>query len=122
MKEEFLDYIEDIIEAMNDATSFVKDTEYAVFVKDRKTVYAVTRALEIIGEAVKKLPNTLKKQYSRIPWKEITGMRNKLIHEYFGVDLKVLWDTVKKDIPPLKSLFEKIQKDFKDKQIELLSR
>jgi len=112
MKEEFLDYIEDIIEAMNDATSFVKDTEYAVFVKDRKTVYAVTRALEIIGEAVKNIPIPVKNRYPQIPWKDMAGMRDKVIHEYFGVDLKRVWRTVMKDIPNLKPMFEKMLKDF----------
>jgi uncharacterized protein with HEPN domain len=88
MKKEFLDYVEDIIEAMEDAISFVKESEYDDFAKDRKTVYAVVRALEIIGEAVKKVPLRVRNRYPRIPWKEIAGMRDKLIHEYFGVDLK----------------------------------
>jgi uncharacterized protein with HEPN domain len=112
MKKEFLDYIEDIIEAMDDAMNFVKGMEYDVFVKDRKTVYAVTRAMEIIGEAVKKIPTSVKNRYSQIPWKDMAGMRDKVIHEYFGVDLKRVWSTIKKDIPNLKLLFEKILKDF----------
>jgi uncharacterized protein with HEPN domain len=70
MKEEFLDYIEDIIEAMDDAVNFVKGMEYDVFVKDRKTVYAEVRAIEIIGEAVKKIPASVKNRYSQIPWNE----------------------------------------------------
>lgn len=115
MKREFLDYIEDVLDAIRKVEKFTAHVSLKNFLKDEKTSFAVIRAVEIIGEAVKKLPNTLKKQYPQIPWREITGMRNKLIHEYFGVDLKVLWDTVKNDIPPLKSLFEKMQKDFKDK-------
>ena len=112
MKEEFLDYIEDIIGAMNDTLSFVKDMEYDGFVEDRKTVYAVIRALEIIGEAVKKIPVSVKNRYPQIPWKEMAGMRDKVIHEYSGVDLKRVWSTAKKDIPDLKPIFEKILKDF----------
>jgi uncharacterized protein with HEPN domain len=112
MKEEFLDYIEDIVEAMNAAMSFTEDMDYDSFAKDRKTIYAVTRAIEIIGEAVKKVPETLRKQYPQIPWKEMAGMRDKLIHEYFGVDLKRVWRTVKKDIPNLKPFFEKILGDL----------
>jgi len=112
MKKEFLDYVEDIIEAMNDAIRFVETVEYDNFVKDRKTAYAVIRAIEIIGEAVKKIPNKVKKQYPKIPWKQMAGMRDKLIHEYFGVDLKRVWKTVKKDIPNLKPLFDKILRDF----------
>jgi uncharacterized protein with HEPN domain len=112
LKEEFLDYVEDIIEAMDDAMRFVEGVEYDDFVKDKKTVYAVTRAIEIIGEAVKKIPGTVKKRYPKVPWKRMAGMRDKLIHEYFGVDLRRVWNTVKKDIPNLKPQFEKIFKDF----------
>jgi len=71
MKEEFLDYIEDIIEAMDDATSFVEGMEYDDFLKDRKTIYAVIRAIEIIGEAVKKIPELVKKRYPQIPWRDM---------------------------------------------------
>jgi len=112
MKEEFLDYVEDVVEAMDDAMRFVEGIEYDDFVKDRKTVYAVTRAVEIIGEAVKKIPDRVKKRYPKIPWKLMAGMRDKLIHEYFGVDLRRVWNTVEKDVPKLKPMFEKILKDF----------
>jgi len=112
MKREFLDYIEDTIEAMDDAMRFVKGMEYNDFVKDRKTIYAVIRAIEVIGEAVKKIPDSVKNRYPKIPWKDMAGMRDKLIHEYFGVNLKRVWRTVKKDIPNLKPSFDKILKDF----------
>lgn len=108
MKEEFLDYVEDIIEAMDDAMSFVEGIEYDDFSKDKKTIYAVVRAIEIIGEAVKKLPDRVKEGYPEIPWKDMAGMRDKLIHEYFGVDLRRVWNTVRRDIPSLKPLFDKI--------------
>ena len=111
MKAEFLDYVEDIIEAMNDAMNFVKDSEYALLVTDRKTIYAVVRALEIIGEAVKHIPVPVKNRYPQIPWKDMAGMRDKVIHEYFGVDLKRVWRTVNEDIPKLKPIFEKILTD-----------
>jgi len=112
MKEEFLDYIEDIIDAMDDAMSFVEGMKYEDLVKDRKTIYAVVRALEIIGEAVKRIPDGVRDRYPQIPWKDMAGMRDKLIHEYFGVNIKRVWKTVKEDIPNLKPLFEKILKDF----------
>jgi len=108
MKKEFLDYIEDIIKAMDDAGSFVKDMDYDSFSKDRKTEYAVIRALEIIGEATKNIPIEIKNNYPQIPWKDMAGMRDKVIHEYFGVDLKRVWSTVNTDIPKLKPWFEKI--------------
>jgi uncharacterized protein with HEPN domain len=78
MKEEFLDFIEDIVEAMDDALSFVKDKKYDVFAKDRKTVYAVTRALEFMGEAVRHIPATVRNRYPQIPWKDMAGMRDKV--------------------------------------------
>jgi len=112
MKKEFLDYVEDIIQAMDDSLKFVKGMKYDDFAKDRKSIYAVIRAIEIIGEAAKKIPDEIKRDYPQIPWKEMAGMRDKLIHEYSGVDLKRVWDTVKKDIPNLKSLFEKILKQY----------
>ena len=112
MKEEFLDYVEDVIEAMDDAVSFVEGVKREDLVKDRKTIYAVVRALEIIGEAVKRIPDGVRDRYPQIPWKDMAGMRDKLIHEYFGVNIKRVWKTVKEDIPNLKPLFEKILKDF----------
>ncbi len=105
MKEEFLDYVEDIIKAMVDALSFIKDMDYQTFVKDKKTMYTVIRAIEIIGEATKNIPLTIKERYSQIPWKDMAGMRDKVIHAYFGVDLKRVWSTVKMDIPNLKQSF-----------------
>lgn len=112
MKRDFLDYVEDVIEAMTKAQNFVKDLSYEDFSKDDKTVYAVIRAIEIIGEATKKIPPSVKKNYPQIPWKEMAGMRDKLIHEYFGVNLRAIFDTTRNEIPPLKSVFEKIRDDF----------
>ncbi|MBU4481604.1 DUF86 domain-containing protein [Patescibacteria group bacterium] len=108
MTREFLDYIEDIVEAMEKVMKFTKDMGYDDFVGDDKTISAVIRKLEIIGEAVKKIPSKVKKNYTQIPWKDMAGMRDKLIHEYFGVDPKRVWNTVKKDIPDLKPQFEKL--------------
>ena len=85
---------------------------YEEFTRDDKTVYAVVRAIEIIGEAVKNIPGNVRKNYPEIPWKDMAGMRNKVIHEYFGVKLNIVWRTVKEEIPPLKPLFEKILKEL----------
>jgi uncharacterized protein with HEPN domain len=118
MKDEFLDYLEDIINAMDAALSFVKGMNYEEFAKDRKTIYAVIRALEIIGEAAKNIPVQVKTRYSQVPWKDMAGMRDKVIHEYFGVDLKRVWSTVNTDIPNLKPCFEKILSDNSKKAPE----
>lgn len=111
MKREIGDYIQDIVEAMNAATEFVNNMAYDEFVEDTKTIYAVVRAIEIIGEAVKNIPEEVRKKYPEIPWKNMAGMRDKVIHEYFGIRLERVWETVKRDIPNLKPLFEKMLKD-----------
>ncbi len=115
MKREFLDYIEDIIEAIDSIEKFIKDIDCEEFILDDKTASAIIRKLEIIGEAVKKIPKNIKNDYSQIPWKDIAGMRDKLIHDYFGVDLKRVWKTAKKDVPKLKILFKKILKNYQKK-------
>lgn len=110
MKREIRDYLKDIIDAMDNAISFVYGMEYEDFVKDLKTVYAVVRSLEIIGEASKKIPKSLREKYPQIPWSKMAGMRDILIHEYFGIAHERLWETVKRDIPKVKPLVEEILK------------
>jgi len=68
----------------------------------------VIRSIEVIGEAAKHIPKSIRDKYPSIPWRKMAGMRDKLIHEYFGVDIKILWKTIKKDIPPLKPLMQNI--------------
>jgi uncharacterized protein with HEPN domain len=111
-RRDYRDYLQDILDAVKDIESFVGSMSYEDFKKDRKTLNAVVRSIEIIGEASKKLPSILREKYKELPWKEITGMRDKLIHAYFGVDTETLWKTVKDDIPPMKRSVQKMLDDL----------
>jgi uncharacterized protein with HEPN domain len=82
------------------------------FKRDKKTIYVVVRGIEVMGEAAKKIPKTLKDKYREIPWKKMAGMRDKLIHEYFGVDVEILWKTIKDDIPSIKPLVQELLKSM----------
>ena len=92
-----------ILEAIDAIQSFMGDMEYSQFVKDDKTVSAVIRKFEIIGEATKKLDRSITDQKPNVPWKKMAGMRDRLIHDYFGVDLHLLWKTYQNEIPILKN-------------------
>ena len=85
------------------------DITYDSFQDDRKTVDAVVRNLEIIGEASKKIPPEIKEKISTIEWRKIAGLRDILIHEYFGVDEEILWDIVENKIPELKKAIQKMK-------------
>lgn len=102
-KRTILDYLEDVSSAIMDIRSFVQDMSADQFMSDKKTVNAVVRSLEVIGEATGKIPNEVRMQYPHVPWEEITGMRNRLIHEYFGVDLDIVWQTIQEDLTLLET-------------------
>jgi len=95
-KRDYRDYIKDIIDSINDIESFTENMTFEDFAKDKKTINAVIRSIEVIGEAAKNIPKKLRDKYPYIPWKKMAGMRDKMIHEYFGVDIKILWKTIKK--------------------------
>jgi len=98
-----LDYLEDISNAILDIRSFVHDMSAEGFMADKKTVNAVVRSLEVIGEATGKIPRDVRMRYPDVPWDEIIGMRNRLLHEYFGVDLDIVWQTIQEDLAPLET-------------------
>jgi len=107
-KRELGDYIQDILEAIGEVEDFTAGIQFDDFVEDKKTVNAVVRSLEVIGEAAKKIPDNLRDKYPEIPWKRMTGMRDKLIHEYFGIDLEIVWEVVNNELPPIKPLIQKV--------------
>ncbi|MFB0509090.1 MAG: DUF86 domain-containing protein [bacterium] len=109
MKKDFRDYINDILNSINEVEEFTERMSFNEFVKDKKTINAVIRSLEVLGEAVKNIPEEIKAKERQVPWKRMAGMRDKLIHEYFGVDLEIVWAVVKQELPPLKPIIQTIK-------------
>ncbi len=112
MTREYSDYIEDILNAMDKAASFIEGISYEAFKDDDKTVFAVIRAIEIIGEATKRIPDQIRQNYSDIPWKDMAGMRDVMIHDYIGVDVETVWLTVHDRIPQIRPLIERMAKEL----------
>jgi uncharacterized protein with HEPN domain len=108
---ELRDYINDLTEACEDILSFTKGMSYSDFASDKKTINAVIRSLEVIGEATKNLPASFRSNYPDMPWKQMTGMRDKLIHDYFGIDIQMVWQAVEKHIPHILALIREITVD-----------
>jgi len=105
-------YVKDILEAIKAIEKFVEGMNFENFKEDDKTSSAVIRKFEIIGEATKNIPQSIKEKYSHIPWKEMAGFRDKLIHFYFGIKYDIVWDTIKLRLPELRNNIEKLLKDL----------
>jgi uncharacterized protein with HEPN domain len=101
-------YLEHILESIKAIKSYIRGVDKASFSSSLEKQDSIIRRLEIIGEAVRKLDKEFKKKYNKIEWAEIAGMRDILIHDYFGVDINLVWNTVKKDIPKLEKYIKEI--------------
>lgn len=107
-RRDYTDYLQDIVDAIDDIRAFIEGMSFQAFASDRKTVNAVIRSIEVIGESARNVPLAFRENNPGIPWDKMVGMRNKLIHEYFGVDLEIIWQTINEDIPPLRELIAEL--------------
>jgi uncharacterized protein with HEPN domain len=101
-------FIMEIMESINKIENYIEGLNYEQFVRDEKTKDAVVRNLEIIGEAANQIPKEIQQKFSNVPWAQIIAMRNRMIHGYFAIDYRIVWDIVKIDISSLKKELELI--------------
>ncbi|MBI2121809.1 MAG: DUF86 domain-containing protein [Candidatus Sungbacteria bacterium] len=105
-------YLEHILESIEAIENYAQGQTIKTFLVSERDQDAVIRRLEIIGEAVKNIPDEFKDKHSEIPWQKIAGMRDVLIHEYFVVDIRAVWDTIQDDLPRLKEQIKHIIQEF----------
>ncbi|MBN2284815.1 MAG: DUF86 domain-containing protein [Tissierellales bacterium] len=108
MQRELKTYIEDIITAVEKIEKYTAGMIKEDLIKNELVQDAVVRNLEVIGEAVKKIPEDVRRQYEHIPWRKIAGLRDILIHEYFGINMNIVWDVIENKLKPLKAVVQEL--------------
>ena len=103
--------VTDILECAATSEEYTRNLDYAAFAQDSRTVKAVVRDLTVIGEAAASIPEWLTDRHPEVPWADMRDMRNVVVHQYFGVDLRIVWDTVRINLPPLVEPLKSLLKD-----------
>ncbi len=101
---------------MHDAEVFVRGMTYEQFVQDKRTLNAVLRSLQVIGEATKRVPDPVRERYPQVPWREMAGMRDKIIHDYMDVDTEIVWRVLTERIPEIRPVLEQILEELRGSQ------
>ena len=100
--------LNDILESIDKVEQYTRGMSFDAFSNDQKSIDAVVRNLEIIGEAANRLPDDFKERHSNVEWYKVVGLRNRIIHEYFGIDLQIIWQIVHVDLPELRQTLSRI--------------
>jgi uncharacterized protein with HEPN domain len=100
--------VQDMLEAARKVDLYTAGLDQTAFLRDEKTIDAVVRNLEVLGEAARQLPEDFTKRHSFVPWNKIAGLRNRIVHDYFGLDLDIIWQIIRYDLPLLKAQLEKL--------------
>ena len=103
--------LNDICQSIDRIEQYIQNMSFDAFSNDQKSIDAVARNLEIIGEAANRLSDEFKEQYSEIEWYKVVGLRHRIVHEYFGIDLEIVWQILHKDLPELKRRLTQIMKN-----------
>ena len=104
-------FVQDILESIRKVHTYLGNMTYDEFLADGKTQDAVMRNLEVIGEAARHIPEEIRRRYEDVPWAQIVGLRNRLVHGYFVIDPEVIWQICRQDLPLLRTRMEEILKE-----------
>lgn len=113
-KRDYRFFVQDILNSVNKILKYTENITFDEFIKDEKTIEAIERNFEIIGEVVKFIPEEIKNELENVPFNKIIGLRNKIIHAYFGLDYELLWNVIKNRLPEFKEQIQKIGIDTKE--------